>query len=273
MAYCNWCSLETESDETCEWCKRPIRRNLGVYGYGNSVAMLREEDDLPADRVTAIFGVLIGAAFVALLLFVGLSYRGDPKASDPLSQIAESEKTWTAERSGSPSFSATPPTPPVTPTTAPRSPVAAATSKGTNSRPSPVASGGASVSAVSTTTALLDGVSDLESGSRATGFRLETAQLSASREPGGTYALRGEVKLRNSSGGRVSEIKLKVVCELGTVALNTGEQDDGLGNGSSRTFRVWATGVSRDIVNATDAFVEVEGVSESGPFRDRIPLR
>lgn len=272
MAFCNWCSLETESDETCEWCRRPIRRNLGVYSsFGSSVAMLREDDDLPADRVTAVFGVAIGLAFVGLLLFAGMSYRGGNKLSDPLSQIAESEKTWTAERTA-PALS--PPSVPVVAASA--TPPPAPHSAARSPRPtSPAASGssGRVGHAVSTSAMQLDGAFEVASSSGSTGFHVEAAKLSVSREPGGTFAVRGEVKLSNLSGGRVSEIKLQIVSAAGTVPLDIGDQDRVIGSGASRTFRVAASGVSSEIVNDPAAYVEVEGVSAEGPYKDRIALR
>ncbi len=272
MAYCNWCSLETESDETCEWCKRPIRRNLGVYSsFGSSVSMLREDDDLPADRVTAIFGVAIGLAFVGLLLFAGMSYRDGNKPSDPLSQIAESEKTWTGERAApAPTAPSAPaPRPTVVSGAAPRSSPTVTPRPPTTTRPS---SGGVGF-AVSTSTVQLDEGFEGASRGGSTGFHLETAKLTVTREPGGTYAVRGAVKLNNSSGGRVSEIKLSIVSASGTVALELGDQDTAIGSGSSRTFQVVARGISAEIVNDPAAYVEVEGVSAEGPYKDRIALR
>lgn len=270
MAFCNWCSLETESDETCEWCRRPIRRNLGVYSsFGSSVAILREDDDVPADRVTAIFGVLIGVALVGLLLFAGMNYRGT-KSSDPLSQVAESEKTWTAERTAPPVASA-PSVPAPAELTTPRVPASASNSRPV--APRTISSANQGGNAVSTSAIQMDGALDLGSMARSTGFHLENAKLSVSRESGGTFAVHGEIKLSNTSGGRVSEIKLQIVSTAGTIPLDLGEQDTMIGSGASRTFRVSAKGVPADIVNDPAAYVEVEGVSAEGPYKDRIALR
>ena len=73
MAYCNWCQLESENDDVCVWCKRPLGTSQGVYQQARSdLHFLRSsEDGGEPTPIFAIVGalVLLGLVAGAILTF------------------------------------------------------------------------------------------------------------------------------------------------------------------------------------------------------------
>jgi hypothetical protein len=272
MATCNWCQLESQNEDTCDWCKRPIRRNFSIYG---DVAMLREDDEAPGDRVTMMFGAVIGVALMGLIVFALINYRGGSSGtSDPMSRIADTEKTWTAERSAPAPAPATP-----APPTKPNVPVAAASTAPRSigkQAPTPPPNRTASTSptsgyALASSAILRDG--EIHASSSTTGFYLEKASLKVGKDDEGTYAISGDVRIGNTSGGRISEITFKLVANKRDFALEMGDQDPDLGNGASRTYRLWAKGIPAEMIQASDATIVVSGSGVDGPYQDRISLK
>lgn len=273
MATCNWCQLESQNEDTCDWCKRPIRRNFSIYG---DVAMLRDDDEAPGDRVSMMFGAIIGVALVGLIGYALINFRGGSSgSSDPLSRIADNEKTWTAERSAPPPAPAAaapaPATKPNVPVaagnTAPRS-IGKTTPPPTTRNTAPAPTSGY---ALASSAILRDG--EVHASSSTTGFYLEKANLKVGKDDEGTYAISGDVRIGNTSGSRISEISFKLVANKREFALELGEQDSDLGNGASRTFRVWASHIPAEMIQASDATIVVSGVGADGPYQDRISLK
>lgn len=266
MGFCTWCQLETESEDTCEWCKRPVRRNPGLYDYG-AVALLREDHGDSADRVTTIFGGLIGVAFVALIAFVVMNGRNAGPTTDPLSQIAESEKVWTAERLAPASTPAPRPSVPVASATPSAMPRPTARVPQTAAAPSASLAG----SARSTPALLIDG--EFAGSSPSTGLILEEANVAVVRTKGGQLAVKGEVRITNVTGGRLSDISMKLVTGKDEVPLDLGNQDTDLGSGSGRTFIVVALDLPERVANAADAHVLVRGTGPGGDYQGRMNLK
>ncbi len=266
MGFCTWCQLETEAEDTCEWCKRPLRRNSSLYDY-SAVALLREDHGDSADRVTTIFGGLIGVAFVALIGFVIMNGRTAGPSVDPLSQIAESEKVWTAERPAPTSMPSPRPSVPISsapPSALPR-PITRPPLATTSSTPSLAGS------AKSTPAILADG--EFAGSSPSTGLILEEANVAVVRTKGGQLAIKGEVRITNVTGGRLSDISIKLVAGKDEVALDLGNQDTDLGSGSGRTFTVVALDLPETVANAADAHVLVRGTGPGGDYQGRMNLK
>lgn len=267
MGFCTWCQLETESSDSCEWCKRPIRRNAGLYDYG-AVALLREDHGDSADRATTLFGALFGLAFIALIGFIVMAGRNSVDSVDPLSQIAESEKTWTAERAASPApVAANVPKPPVAATaTLPTAPRSASRGPIAAKSPTPSLAG----SARSTAAVLVDG--QFGGSVPTTGLVCEQADVSVVRTKDGRLAIKGQVRVTNVTGARLSDITIRLVSGSQEVLLDLGDQDTDLGNGSARTFTVRALEVPEGIQSGVDPHLVVEATGPDGPYQARIAL-
>lgn len=272
MAFCDWCRLDSQNEDACDWCKRPIRRNYNIYG--NAVALLREDDEVPGDRMALASGAVIGLALLGLIGYAVINFRGgDTGKTDPLSQIAETEKTWTAERSAPAPVAAVTPQPSV-PAAASRAPAPRPAPRGIASTAparTPRSSTATSGYAVASSAWLRDG--DVATSSTATGFYLEKANLKVGKQTNGDYAISGDIRIANTSGGRISDIEVKLVAGNREVPLDLGGQDTDLGNGAARSFRVSANDLPADLVNARDAFIKVSGVGADGPYHDRISLK
>lgn len=268
MAFCDWCRLETESEESCEWCRRPIRRNYNIYAYRDSVSLLREDGEERGDRLTTIFGGLIGVAFVALIGFAVMNARGGAKGTDQLSQIAASEMTWTAQHTAQPASASAP------------LPSVPAASRPTQSAPRPIARAPQLASssaprlstgiAISSPAMLADG--DFSGVAPSSGLILEQAELSVVRTKDGHLAVTGQVRITNVTGGRLSDISIKLVAGAHDVLLDLGGQDTDLGSGSARTFSVRAVGVPEGVQTDANPHLEVEAIGVDGPYKVRIAL-
>ncbi len=101
MVVCPWCGQNTQSDNVCDWCKRPIDRKIGPpAGTRNDLDFLKEEAD--TERNNVIRWVLVGVCAVACgaaLFFVlrgtnpapdtaeAQSPDGGPPRSQPVAQV------------------------------------------------------------------------------------------------------------------------------------------------------------------------------------------
>lgn len=68
MAVCQWCGLESQTEDVCEWCKRPAQGG-GTPGVRSELEFLSVEDEDGGNRL-----LQAGAICLALLLAGGLIY-------------------------------------------------------------------------------------------------------------------------------------------------------------------------------------------------------
>lgn len=75
MAYCNWCNLESESDDFCVWCKRPLGKS-GVYRQSRSdLHYLRHTDDDHQDGPLPVFAIIGAICFLAIVLIAIFTFK------------------------------------------------------------------------------------------------------------------------------------------------------------------------------------------------------
>ena len=274
MPFCNWCQLESESADSCDWCKRPIVRNVAVYSaYGDSVALLREDTGDSADRATVIVGALVAAGFFALVVYAAVSFGGakPQRSSDPLNSIAQAERTWTGTRP-SPPVSA----PSVTRSVAaPPTPVSSPTQRISNPRSSPTAqaapSAGQAGPAKSVSIAATPAGFSARDGEVApNGVFIESAKLTSTRQQNGDYTIEGTIMVGNVSGHRAFDIEFFLVVGERRVRLKCSSAD--LGHGISVGFHVKAIDVPTDLAQAADAFVHIYANTDAGKVADSLSL-
>src|SRR5437660_3401517 len=105
MAYCNWCQLESESDDFCVWCKRPLGTAKGVHQQARSdLHFLRSSDDDGHYEATPIFAI-IGAVVLLGLVAGGLLAFHAKK-----DEVAESDHWVLKDQAPDPSAQAQPTT-------------------------------------------------------------------------------------------------------------------------------------------------------------------
>lgn len=130
MPYCNWCMLDSDSDDFCVWCKRPLGTSKGVYQQSRTdLHFLRQTDDEHESApVFAIVGVLV---FMCLIAGAVILFRNkDNSAADSQQwvlkdqadqeQLAQQQQQAVqqqaqAEQAARPAIYAPAPTPPQTP--------------------------------------------------------------------------------------------------------------------------------------------------------------
>lgn len=91
MAYCEWCALDSRSDDSCEWCKRPLhQRGGGVIGTKADLDYLKVQDDDSGRGLQAI--AIVGALLFSGIIIYGAYVlgRGDtPKVADKGAAVAQ----------------------------------------------------------------------------------------------------------------------------------------------------------------------------------------
>jgi len=270
MAYCNWCHLDSESDDVCVWCKRPFQRNVAYSGYTDTVGLLREETSDPSDRATAIVGAIVGAAFLAVVIYAAVNFGGSKGkgSTDPLSRVAETERTWSADRPSTMVMPATsagpapvmPPSPPrPLPSEAPRSRQAAPSSAaGSNTQRFTFPSVGAAQSA------------RIDDETTTTGVYLERVKIGSTKQDDGTYSVSGMITLGNVSGMRAYDLQFWLVVGEKKVRLSGGGGD--IGSGMHRDFHVHAVDVETSMVQADEAQVLVVAKTDAGVATDSLTI-
>lgn len=82
MPFCNWCQLESQGEDVCEWCKRPVAR----FKY-SGFDFIREIE--PAgDRVVPIVASFVLICFLALLGYAAFANK-PPATQTKLQPIGE----------------------------------------------------------------------------------------------------------------------------------------------------------------------------------------
>ncbi|MEQ1933547.1 MAG: hypothetical protein ABL962_06675, partial [Fimbriimonadaceae bacterium] len=99
MPFCSWCQIESETEDICAWCKRPLAR----FKY-SGFDFIREVE--PAgDRVVPIVASVVLIAFLGLLGFAAFASR--PNAGQTkLQPIGEMSSATPGAGSSGPSASA-----------------------------------------------------------------------------------------------------------------------------------------------------------------------
>lgn len=274
MPFCNWCQLESESPDTCDWCKRPIARNVAVYSsYGDGVALLREDAADTTDRAAVVVGGIVAIAFFCLVVYAAVNFSGSKpkKSSDPLNSIAQTERTWTGTK----------PTPPVTAPpqaaapAAPPTPVASAPAR----QPNPNRSGGSATGSPaasataprgSSVTATPAGFSARDGEVAPNGVYIESAKLGTIRQKDGDYTIEGVIMVGNISGHRAYEIEFFLVVGERKVRLRSNNTD--LGHGITGGFSVRAVSVAEDIAKAENASIQIFANTDAGKVADSLAL-
>jgi hypothetical protein len=82
MAYCNWCMLESETEDVCVWCKRPLKAGQGAGSQvKNDLHYLRNIDDDP-DGGFPVFAVLGGLVFLGLVIAAIFTFKPADKPQE-----------------------------------------------------------------------------------------------------------------------------------------------------------------------------------------------
>lgn len=270
MAYCNWCHLDSETDDVCVWCKRPFQRNVAYSGYTDTVGLLREETSDPADRATAIIGAIVGVGFLAVVIFAAVNFGGSKgRASiDSLSRVAETERTWSADRPSTMVMPATsagpapvmPPSPPrPLPSETPRpKPAPPSSTAGSNAQRYTFPSVGAAQSA------------RIDGETTTTGVYLERVKIGSTKQEDGTYTVSGTITLGNVSGMRAYDLQFWLVFGEKRIRLSGGGGD--LGSGMHRDFHVHVEDVEATLVQVEEAQVMVVAKTDAGIATDSLTL-
>lgn len=275
MAYCDWCRLDSDSEDYCVWCRRPIRRNVAAYAssYAGGVALLREEGGDVSDRATAIVGGVVTVGLLAIVIYSVISYGGQKAASDPLSKIAPSEQTWSGQRSAPRLAAATPaprptPAPPPQPTLRPAPQRAApifVPNASTNTAGAPKPS-------IMASSAYADSPpTDLPSTPGSLGMYIDRVKLAAAPQRNGNFTIEGSVTVANVSGHRLRDLEFSLV--VGSTVVKMKRIADGdLGSGMTLSFAVRATDVEESVAKASGATIRVQAKDGKSQISDSLPL-
>lgn len=272
MPFCNWCQLESDSPDSCDWCKRPIVRNVATYSsYGDGVALLREDASDSTDRATVIVGGVVAAAFLVLVVYAAMTFGGarPHRTTDPLNTVAESERTWTGSRPSPPvSAPIASAAAPAAPTRSAEAPVRTSPTSVRSPDNAPVkATGAARTASISATPA---GFAARDGEVAPNGVYIESVRLSTTRQDDGDYTVQGTVVVGNVSGHRAFDIEFFLVVGERRVRMKSTATD--LGHGISGAFSVKAIGVPPEIAQASDAFIHIFANTDSGKVADSLPL-
>lgn len=108
MATCKWCGIESQTDEVCSWCKRPLDSAPGG-GVGRAELHFLGEAAERTNVRDIVIGVVVSAAVMGLVLYLGLRPR------TPAGGAKVVQTRLSAERAEAPvTASYTPPRPPRT---------------------------------------------------------------------------------------------------------------------------------------------------------------
>lgn len=78
MPFCQWCQLESETDDKCVWCKRAFGPRISSSGSGRNDLYYLQERDAEVDR-TPLIGGIMGALFIGVLIYAFVAYGNGPK--------------------------------------------------------------------------------------------------------------------------------------------------------------------------------------------------
>lgn len=197
MPFCNWCQLESDSDDTCAWCKRPITRSYSLYG---NVALLREEPEPSADRWTGIVGSFVVALFLGIVIYASVNYGKDQTKIEQAASTDHAPLQGARETaSAAPSLTFAGVAPPPVPTS---SRVSASPAREPSTPSAPPEGATAMFPAnVSLTT---------DGGMTVNPLYFETASLDPRSGKDGALILEGEAYLVNVSGYRATDLQFWV---------------------------------------------------------------
>ncbi len=269
MAYCDWCRLESDNEDSCVWCKRPIRRNYSTYGAASfdAIASLREEGAI-MDRATPILGALFVVLFVGIIGYAVSHSASGPTAVtqasqvDPSNRIADSEKNWSGARLAS--MAPPEPAPRVQLTNAPRP---STTPNWT--QPAPRAS--QTTSAPSTTTYLATRPVD-ENGMLNQGLMVESARLKPSLMSDGSCMISGTVNVRNIGSAKAEDFHFWLLVGDERIKLECASKQS-LAVDTMTTFSLSARDLNSAIVNATNLRIRVEAQNYMGKMGDTLEIQ
>jgi hypothetical protein len=93
VEHCNWCNLDSDTDDFCIWCKRPIQRRTVYSSAKTDLHFLNnassDDDDSPRFPVFAVIGI---GAFVGIIAFAILSFKPPKDApKEPEHWVAEND--------------------------------------------------------------------------------------------------------------------------------------------------------------------------------------
>ncbi|MEQ1821414.1 MAG: hypothetical protein ABL949_02790 [Fimbriimonadaceae bacterium] len=199
MAFCNWCQLESQGDDVCEWCKRPVAR----FKY-SGFDFIREVEP-SGDKVIPIVASVVLICFLALIGYAALS-KPAPAATAKLEPIGT--LTGSAPGSGGPSAAA------VTALKAASSPTAPPTAEPPVYRPPVVrpAENSSRPGALSTTTQAWDDtvISPL---------KLEKASLKIARDGDGSLVCFGTLTVTLISNTELTNVKIVMNSDNGPIVF------------------------------------------------------
>lgn len=267
MAYCNWCQLESDSEDACVWCKRPLVRSYSIYGGRSAVSLLREDNDTRGDRIVGIVGLGVALLFISVVVYAAVSYANrQPSASAQIPTVpAGTVSNWSGERApaaAETSFSIAPP--PQARQVAPSKP-ASAVQHPTSTQP-PAQDSLNSFTGVPAATAVRDG----ESPAKSEGVYIESAKLSSSRQGDGRYSIAGLVYVANVSGNRIDKLTFELIVGDQHIPLKSPPID--LGNGGSAGFEVKAVDVDPRLATSSDARIQVSATTAGGVLTASLAL-
>ncbi len=262
MAYCNWCRLDSDSDDECVWCKRPLAQNYTVYSGRDAVSLLREDEGFSTDRAVGVIGACVGIVFFAVVVYALLTYKGGRTAkTDPLNKVAATEMTWSGARSAPPTPVPTAPylAPPAVPRAAPAAPARSAATN-TGSKP-------AAYTSLPSVAALRDG--DFGESSEG-GVYIDSAKLSSVRQSNGLFTVEGSVTVTNGGGASAQKLAFFLAVNELRVPLECSSNE--LGSGQTKKFSVKALDVESSVAKSPEARIQVSAHISGGRVSDGLRL-
>lgn len=258
MPFCNWCQLESDADDFCVWCKRPITRSHSFYG---NVALLREEPEPSADRWTGIVGSFVVALFLGVVIYASVNYGKDQ------TKIQQAERTDHAPLQGTrgtPSAAPALTVAAVAPPPVSTSREVSATSPREPSTPSAPPEGATAMfpANVSLTT---------DGGIVVNPLYFETATLDPRPGKDGSLILEGEAYLVNVSGYRATDLQFWVTAGAERLVLEPSSNQIAHGDGLRIVLK--GTGLKASAHGLAEARLYVSGNVNGQRVSDSLAVR
>src|SRR5438552_3307394 len=83
MSYCKWCELESDSEDFCVWCKRPLGSDSGFRQAKSDLHYLRNSEDDGSEGPFPIFAILGAVAFLAIIILAIMNFHPAAHAEEP----------------------------------------------------------------------------------------------------------------------------------------------------------------------------------------------
>lgn len=123
MPYCNWCNLESETENVCVWCKRPYSSGPSLFNNSkkSDIHFIRTDDD-SSEMQLPIFAFLGVIVFIGVIGFAWYSFKHNapesgsqnvaqvskPSDTDEVSLKYDLNQNHNPQAAPQPSFSAPP---------------------------------------------------------------------------------------------------------------------------------------------------------------------